>query len=109
MSRRVTTAVVSAVFLAGAAGIAHAQGAITQDPGELAPRNLTLQYLGPSGAGVTIPGEPGPSGGTLPGTWRPLGAPAGRGQAGATAGYGSSGAGSGNIGGGYWTNLGGNR
>ena len=57
MLMRVKTAVVSAVFLAGAVGIAHAQGAITQDPGELAPRNLTLQYLGSSGAGVTIPGE----------------------------------------------------
>jgi len=59
MSMRFTIAVVSAALLAGAAGIAYAQGSITQDPGSLAPRNLTLQYLGPSGAGVTIPGEPG--------------------------------------------------
>ena len=106
MLMRITTAVVSALFLAGAAAIAHAQGSITQDPGVLAPRNLTLQYLGPSGAGVTIPGEPGTSG-----SWRPLGAPTGRGAVGATPGYGSSttGTGSGNAGGYGTSPLGGNR
>jgi hypothetical protein len=106
MSVRITIAVVSAAFVAGAVGIACAQGSITQDPGSLAPRNLTLQYLGPSGAGVTIPGEPGASG------WQPLGSQSGRGAIATTPGYGSSapGARSGNVGGGYWTNpLGGNR
>jgi hypothetical protein len=107
MSVRITIAVVSAAFVAGAAGIAYAQGSITQDPGSLAPRNLTLQYLGPSGAGVTIPGEPGASGG-----WQPLGSQSGRGATATTPGYGSSapGAGSGKVGGGYRTSpLGGNR
>jgi hypothetical protein len=106
MLMRVKAAVVSAVFLAGAAGVAYAQGAITQDPGELAPRNLTLQYLGPSGAGVTIPGEPATNG-----IWRPLGAPTGRGAVGATPGYGSSttGTGPGNAGGYGTSPLGGNR
>jgi hypothetical protein len=106
MSMRTTTAVVSAVLLAGAAGIAFAQGSITQDPGSLAPRNLTLQDLGPSDPGVTIPGEPGTNGS------RPLRLPNGRGAVATPPGYGSSGTGSrsGNVGGGYWTSpLGGNR
>jgi hypothetical protein len=41
--------VVSAAFLAGAAGIACAQGSSTQDPGSLTPGNLTFQDLGPAG------------------------------------------------------------
>lgn len=106
MLMRVTTSVVSALFLTSAAEIAHAQGSITQDPGVRAPRNLTLQYLGPSGAGVTIPSEPGTSG-----SWRPLGAPTGRGTVGATPGYGSgtTGTGSSNAGGYDTSPLGGNR
>jgi hypothetical protein len=84
MTMRVTMAIVTAASLAGAAGIANAQGYVTQDPGSHAPRNLTLQYLGPSGAGVTIPGEPDTGD-----TW-PLSAPTGRGAVGATPGYGSS-------------------
>ena len=104
MSMRFTIAVVSAALLAGAAGIAYAQGSITQDPGSLAPRNLTLQYLGPSGAGVTIPGEPGTSGSP------PSRLPSGRGAVATPPGYGSSGTGGGRVGGGYWTSpLGGNR
>src|ERR1700745_3089144 len=91
MSMRITTAVMSAVLLAGGAGIACAQGSITQDPGSLAPRNLTLQYLGPSDPGVTIPGEPGTSD-----SW-PLRAPTGRGQVGTTPGYGSSATGAGAV------------
>ena len=42
-------AIVSAAFLAGAAGIACAQGSSTQDPGSLTPGNLTFQDLGPAG------------------------------------------------------------
>jgi hypothetical protein len=104
MLMRIKAAVVSAAFLAGAAGIAYAQGSITQDPGGQAPRNLTLQYLGPSGAGVTIPGEPGKSG-----RWQPLGPQSGRGAAAAIPGYGSSAPGAANLGG-HWTSpLGGNR
>jgi hypothetical protein len=105
MPRRITTAVVGAVLLAAAAGIAYAQGSITQDPGSMAPRNLTLQYLGPSGAGVTTPGEPGTSG-----SW-PLPAPSGRGAAATTPGYGSSatGAGAGHLGGSKASPLGGSR
>jgi hypothetical protein len=104
MSMRFTIAVVSAALLAGAAGVAYAQGSITQDPGNLAPRNLTLQYLGPSGAGVTIPGEPGTSDSP------PLRLPSGRGAVAKPPGYGSSGTGGGRLGGGYWTSpLGGNR
>jgi hypothetical protein len=108
MWRQVKAASISAVLLAATAGIASAQGSITQDPGSQAPRNLTLQYLGPSDAGVTIPGEPDTSGG-----WRPLGAPTGRGRVGAMPGYGSSttgaGSGTGNRGGYGTSPLGGNR
>jgi hypothetical protein len=103
MLMRVKTAVVSVIFLAGAAGMAHAQGSITQDPGRMAPRNLTLQYLGPSGAGVAIPGEPGGSG------WQPLGTQSGRGSAAATPGYGSSAPGAPNLGGDRTSPLGGDR
>ena len=94
MSMQIKAAIVSAAFVAGAAGIAYAQGSITQDPGSLAPRNLTLQYLGPSGVGVTIPGEPGAGG------WQPLSTQSGRGAIATTPGYGSSapGAGTGNVG-----------
>ncbi len=49
-------AMVSATFLAGAAGIACAQGSSTQDPGNLTPGNLTFQDLGPAGP------APGPTG-----------------------------------------------
>jgi hypothetical protein len=106
MLMRVTAAFINAVFLVGGAGIASAQGSITQDPGSHAPRNLTLQYLGPSGAGATIPGEPDTNG-----SW-PLGAPTGRGAATSVPGYGSSatGPGSGTVGGGYRSSpLGGSR
>lgn len=96
MSVRITTAALSAAFLAGAVAIAHAQGYVTQDPGSQAPRNLTLQYLGPSGAGPTVPNEP------VPGGVPPLRFPSGRRAAPATDGYGS-GSGTGTVGGGYWT------
>ena len=49
MWMQIKAAVVSAVFLAGAAGIACAQGTSTQDPGSLTPGNLTFQDLGPAG------------------------------------------------------------
>jgi hypothetical protein len=51
-------AIVSAAFLAGAVGIAGAQGSSTQDPGSLTPGNLTFQDLGPAGP---VPGPTGRS------------------------------------------------
>ena len=56
MRMRITAAVVSVALLAGAAGIAFAQGSSTQDPGSLTPGNLTFQDLGPAGP------APGPTG-----------------------------------------------
>jgi hypothetical protein len=58
MSVRIRTVIVSAAFLAGAAGIACAQGTSTQDPGSLTPGNLTFQDLGPAGP-VAVPTERG--------------------------------------------------
>jgi len=55
---QIKAAVVSAAFLAGAAGIACAQGSSTQDPGRLTPGNLTFQDLGPAGP---VPGPTGRS------------------------------------------------
>ena len=49
MWMQIKAAVVSAAFLAGAAGIACAQGTSTQDPGRMTPGNLTFQDLGPAG------------------------------------------------------------
>jgi hypothetical protein len=46
---QIKSAVVSVAFLAGAAGIACAQGSSTQDPGSLTPGNLSFQDLGPAG------------------------------------------------------------
>jgi hypothetical protein len=105
MLRHVKTAVVSVMFLGGMVGIAYAQGYATQDPGSHAPRNLTLQYLGPSDPGPTIPGGPGTSGTPL------LRLPSGRGANSAIPGYGSgaAGAASGNSGGYGTSRLGGNR
>jgi hypothetical protein len=104
MRRQITAASISAALLSATAGIACAQGYVTQDPGSLAPGNLTLQYLGPSGAGVTIPGEPGTS------STPALRSPSGRGAVATPPGYGSSGTGAGRVGGGYWTSpLGGDR
>jgi hypothetical protein len=45
----IKAASISAVLLAATAGIACAQGSITQDPGRLTPGNLTFQNLGPAG------------------------------------------------------------
>jgi hypothetical protein len=56
MWMQIKAAVASAAFLAGAAGIACAQGTSTQDPGSLTPGNLTFQDLGPAGP------VPGPTG-----------------------------------------------
>jgi hypothetical protein len=58
MWMQIKAAVVSAAFLAGAAGIACAQGSSTQDPGSLTPGNLTFQDLGPAGP-VPVPTERG--------------------------------------------------
>ena len=49
MWMQIKAVVVSAAFLAGAVGIACAQGSITQDPGSLTAGNLTFQDLGPAG------------------------------------------------------------
>jgi hypothetical protein len=76
MWMQIKAAVVGAVFLAGAAGIACAQGASTQDPGSLTPGNLTFQDLGPAGP---VPGPTGRSQATQ--------TPSGYG----TSGYGTSG------------------
>jgi hypothetical protein len=71
MRMQIKAAVVSAAFLAGAGGIACAQGTSTQDPGSMTPGNLTFQDLGPAGPapGPTLrsqtprlPGGYGPSG-----------------------------------------------
>jgi hypothetical protein len=48
MLRQTKAAPISAVLLVAAAGIASAQGSITQDPGKLTPGNLTFQNLGPT-------------------------------------------------------------
>jgi hypothetical protein len=56
MWRRIRAASTFAILLAATAGIACAQGSITQDPGSLTPGNLTFQNLGPAGP------VPGPTG-----------------------------------------------
>jgi hypothetical protein len=56
MWRQIKSAAISAAFLAVSAGVAWAQGSITQDPGSLTPGNLTFQNLGPAGP------VPGPTG-----------------------------------------------
>ena len=58
MWMQIKAAVLSAAFLAGAAGTAWAQGTSTQDPGSLTPGNLTFQDLGPAGP---VPGPTGSS------------------------------------------------
>jgi hypothetical protein len=49
MWRQIRAVSISAVLLADTAGMASAQGSITQDPGRLTPGNLTFQNLGPAG------------------------------------------------------------
>jgi hypothetical protein len=49
MRRHIKSASISAVLLAVSAGMACAQGTITQDPGRMTPGNLTFQNLGPAG------------------------------------------------------------
>jgi hypothetical protein len=56
MRRYIKSAALSAAILAVSAGMAWAQGSITQDPGSLTPGNLTFQNLGPAGP------VPGPTG-----------------------------------------------
>jgi hypothetical protein len=58
MWMQIKAAVAGAALLAGAAGIACAQGSSTQDPGSLTPGNLTFQDLGPAGP-VPAPTERG--------------------------------------------------
>jgi hypothetical protein len=67
MWMQIKAAVVSAAFLAGAVGIACAQGSSTQDPGSLTPGNLTFQDLGQA---TRLPGAYGTSdpAGTVTGT-----------------------------------------
>ena len=96
MWMQIKAAVVSAAFLAGAAGVACAQGSMTQDPGSLTPGNLTFQDLGPAGPvpgptersqSTRLPGTYGTSGTAGPGT-SPTGFGAGNtsGSGGNTAG-----------------------
>ena len=82
MRIQIKAAVLGAAFLAGAVGIAFAQGSITQDPGSLTPGNLTFQDLGPAGP-VPGPAERGE-------TTRSPGAYGSSGTAGATIGPGTS-------------------
>ena len=49
MRRHINSASIGAVLLGLSAGIACAQGSITQDPGRITPGNLTFQDLGPAG------------------------------------------------------------
>jgi hypothetical protein len=98
MRMQIKAAVVSAALLAGAAGIAWAQGTSTQDPGSLTPGNLTFQDLGPAGP---VPGPTGRSQTTrLPGgygTSGPVSAPGASSsgsRAGNTSGLGGNTAGS---------------
>jgi hypothetical protein len=98
---QIKAAVLSTAFLAGAIGIACAQGSITQDPGSLTPGNLTFQDIGPAGP---VPGPTGRSQRTgLPGGYGTSGtagtvtgqgtSPTGFG-AGKTSGFGGNAAGS---------------
>ncbi len=82
MWMQIKATVVSAALLAGAAGIACAQGSSTQDPGSLTPGNLTFQDLGPAGP------VPGPTGRGQPP--RVPGAYGTSGTAGTVAGPGTS-------------------
>jgi hypothetical protein len=61
MWRQIKAASISAVLLGATAGIASAQGYVTQDPGTLTPGNLTFQDLGPAGP-VPGPTGTGPTG-----------------------------------------------
>jgi hypothetical protein len=101
MWMQIKAAVVSAAFLAGAAGVACAQGSSTQDPGGLTPGNLTFQDLGPAGPvpGPTersqttrLPGAYGTSG--TAGTVSGPGAGSTGFGAGNTSGFGGNAAGS---------------
>jgi hypothetical protein len=47
---KLLTAALAASLLAGSAGMALAQGSVTQDPGRITPGNLTFQRLGPTEA-----------------------------------------------------------
>jgi hypothetical protein len=62
----INSTTIAAVLLALSAGVAAAQGTITQDPGGMTPGNLTLQNLGPTGA-VTGPTGTGRSTTEYPG------------------------------------------
>ena len=98
-----TAAVVLGLF-AGGAGVAYAQGTVTQDPGRLSPGNLRSQQLGPSvdlpsgnlggGEGATVfygTSRPGTTNRTMPG----YGTNPGDIGAGTSAGFGGSSSGGG--------------
>jgi hypothetical protein len=102
MWRQIKSAGFSAAFLAVSAGIAWAQGSVTQDPGSLTPGNLTFQDLGPAGPApgptgqrpvVESPGAYGRSGATSP-TIRPGTSSTGSGT-GYNTGFGSNATGAG--------------
>ena len=90
MRTRIRMAAIATAFLAGTAGAAYAQGSMTQDPGRMAPRNLTLDRLGPS-SGSPSAGVNGRLGaGDLPnGSWSEMTFPSARNSA-PTAGSGGT-------------------
>ena len=69
MWMKIRTAAIVALISSGTATVAFAQGSITQDPGRMAPGNLTIEHLGPS-TGSPAVGGGGPEAGAMPnGNW----------------------------------------
>ncbi|HEY1432366.1 MAG TPA: hypothetical protein VGF39_12180 [Stellaceae bacterium] len=62
---KIRTAAIVALISSGTVAVAFAQGSITQDPGSMAPGNLTLDQLGPSTASPAI-GDSTPGAGAMP-------------------------------------------
>lgn len=89
MRVQLRAAIIGAAALVGFAGVACAQGSITQDPGKITPGNLSSQRLGPS-AGSPAAGVSGGLGasdlpsGNWPATTYGSGAPIFHGTPGAT-------------------------
>jgi len=88
MWRQFGAASISMILFLTTAGIARAQGYVTQDPGNLTPGNLSFQNLGPAGP-VTEPPQPRQAT-PRPGPYRPSGPAAN----GARPGTGAAGSGS---------------
>jgi len=90
MWMKIRTAAIVALISSGTATVAFAQGSMTQDPGRMAPGNLTIDHLGPS-TGSPAVGGGGPEAGAMPnGNWSgtsqniPRGSAASAGSAGTT-------------------------